>query len=933
MSADASIHVLLVEDSPTNVLLTEEALDRNRFHIQSIARLGDALKLLSSEQFDVVLLDLGLPDSQGLDTLRKLRSANPEIAIVVLTGKDDEQLALKALQERAQDYLVKGHAQIDILGRTLRYAIERHQTEAALRERTVHAALNADLGLAFTGSGSLQQMLQVCVDSMVRNLDAAFARIWTLNQAENVLELRASAGMYTHIDGPHSRVPVGKFKIGLIAEEKEPHLSNDVAHDPSVSDLEWAKREDMVAFAGYPLLLEGRLVGVMAMFARKRLSDTTLQAMASIANQIALGIERKEKEEALNKSEAQFQELTAHIQQVLWTIDVQEAKLVYVSPAYETLWGRSCQSLLDNPQSYMEGIHPLDQEMMVRENAAMFQTGNIDAECRVMRPDGSVRWVWIRGYPVKEKGQIVRVAGVIEDVTEKRELASERDALLSRLQLHIERMPLAYVLFDADLRIVDWNPTAERILGYSKEEMLGIGPPFEIFVPSSFWATGEEILTRIRAGEMTAHSTNENLTKDGRTITCEWYNTPLVNKDGIFMGLLCLAQDVTQRKLLESQFQQSQKMEVVGHLAGGVAHDFNNLLAVILGCCQFLENDITLNGDSRDLIEDVYKAATRAAALTKQLLAFSRQQILQPKVLNLNEVVTESVAMLSRLIGEDIELSTKLSPNLWPVKVDAGQMNQVIMNLAVNARDAMSDGGKLIIQTANVELDQTYLHAHRDVKAGPHAVLSISDTGCGMDEKTKARMFEPFFTTKETGKGTGLGLATVFGIVKQSGGHVTVYSEVGRGTTFKVYLPIDEAAAETSNEKSVQTALPRGTETVLVVEDEDMMRNLACRILQSQGYYVLQACDGDDALLTFERHKGAIHLILTDVVMPKMGGRQMYDRLRELQPNLKVLFMSGYTDDAVIRHGVLEAETNFIEKPFTYAALAKTVRDVLDRQM
>jgi CheY-like chemotaxis protein len=314
------------------------------------------------------------------------------------------------------------------------------------------------------------------------------------------------------------------------------------------------------------------------------------------------------------------------------------------------------------------------------------------------------------------------------------------------------------------------------------------------------------------------------------------------------------------------------------------------------------------------------------------LLAFSRQQILQPKLLNLNEVVSETVTMLDRLIGEDIALKTNLNARLWPVKVDAGQMNQVLMNLAVNARDAMTDGGMLTLATANIELDEAYAQTYREVKAGPYVMLSISDTGCGMDEKTKARIFEPFFTTKGTGKGTGLGLATVFGIVKQSGGHITVYSEVGKGTTFKIYLPKDETSVESTTPKKTPPALPRGTETILVVEDEDMMRNLACRILQAQGYTILQAQNGDEALQVYEQHQGSIHLILTDVIMPKMGGRQLYDRLHAVQSDLKVLFMSGYTDDAVLRHGVLEADTNFIEKPFTYASLAKTVREILDRQ-
>ena len=642
--------------------------------------------------------------------------------------------------------------------------------------------------------------------------------------------------------------------------------------------------------------------------------------------------QRKRAEEQQRKTDERLHELTAHIHEVLWVIDAKESKVLYVSSGYEQMWGRSCQSLIDNPSSYMEGVHPLDQEMMIRENDAMFKTGYIDVECRILRPDGSVRWVWVRGYPVLEEGQLVRLVGVIEDITEKKRLAIERDALLSRFQLHIERLPLAYVLFDSDLRIIDWNLTAEQIFGYTKEEMLGTGPPFEKIVPRSSWQVTQAILTRIRLGDMDANSTGDNLTKDGRTITCEWFNTPLLDDDGNFTGLICMARDVTERKMLEAQYLQAQKMEVVGQLAGGVAHDFNNLQAVIMSCCQLLEDDATFSGNSRHLVEDIYKAASRAANLTRQLLAFSRQERHRPKVLNLNEVVTDAISFLDHLIGKEITLHSNLYANLWPARVDGGQMNQVIMNLAVNARDAMAEGGTLTIETANVELDETYLLAIHDLKTGPYVELSISDTGCGMDEATQARIFEPFFTTKEVGKGTGLGLATVFGIIKQSSGHVTVNSAVCKGTTFRVYLPKYESAVESSAEIKPHRAFPRGEQTVMVVDDEDTIRNFVCRILQSEGYAVLQARNGEEALMLYERHESPIHLLLTDVVMPKMGGRQLYDQLRVAQPDLNVLFMSGHTEDTVIRHGVLESETHFIEKPFMFSALACAVRDVLDRQ-
>lgn len=807
---------------------------------------------------------------------------------------------------------------------------ERKRVGLMLHERSVHAALSADVGIAFTSSESLQEILQHCVESMVRNLDAAFARVWTLNEADNVLELQASAGLYTHIDGPYGRVPVGKYNIGLIAQERKPHVTNDVLHDPRVSDPEWAKREGMVAFAGYPLLLEDRVVGVMAMFARKNLSSTTLQAMSTVATQIALGIERKLNEEALRESEGRIRELTEHVDQVLWTIDVKESKVLYVSLGYEKMWGRSCQSLLDNPQSYMEGIHPLDLEMMNRANVSMFQTGYIDVECRILRPDGTTCWAWVRGYPVMVEGQILRIVGVVEDITEKRRLASERDALLSRLQLHLERLPLAYVRFDSDLCVIDWNPTAERIFGYTKEEMLGEGPPYEKIAPRSFWEdSGAEIINRLRAGEMDAHSINQNLTKDGRIITCQWFNTPLMDDDGQFVGFLCLAQDVTAQKSMEAQLQQAQKMEAVGQLAGGVAHDFNNLLTIISGYTELLIETLRPDDPAQQFLEEIQKAGERSASLTRQLLAFSRKQVIVPQILDLNGVIQDTEKMLRRVIGEDIEFITLLHPQLGRVKADPGQLEQVLLNLAVNARDAMPQGGKLTVETDNVELDEEYAKAHAGVRPGPYVRLALTDSGVGMTAEIKRHIFEPFFTTKEVGKGTGLGLAVVHGVVKQSDGHIDVYSEPGIGTCFKIYLPRVQPVAKPGSSLKGLASIPRGTETILLVEDESIVRGLARHVLEEFGYTVLAAGNSDEALSLCAKYQGPIHLLLTDVVLPGLGGRQVAEQVIALYPQIKVLYMSGYTDDTVVRHGILHKQVNFLQKPFSPAALAQKVRQVL----
>ncbi|MBA2735051.1 MAG: PAS domain S-box protein, partial [Acidobacteria bacterium] len=387
---------------------------------------------------------------------------------------------------------------------------------------------------------------------------------------------------------------------------------------------------------------------------------------------------------------------------------------------------------------------------------------------------------------------------------------------------------------------------------------------------------------------------------------------------------------ITKTKELEEQLRQSQKLESIGRLSGGIAHDFNNMLTAINGYSDLTLRRLGAGDPLRHNIEEIMKAGERSAALTRQLLAFSRQQLLQPVVLYLNGIITETMKMLQRLIGEDIELITVLNPDAAPVEVDPSQLTQVIMNLAVNARDAMPQGGKLTIETANVFLDPNYVSQHVGVLPGAYVMLSVSDNGTGMSAKTQQHIFEPFFTTKEVGKGTGLGLATVYGIVKQSGGNIGVYSEEGVGTTFKIYLPRVVGQAKKSQTKDSLDDFPRGTETILLVEDEEMVRSLTRQILEECGYTVLEAQNGVEAISLCEKQDCQIDLLMTDVVMPQMGGRELAERFALAFPQMKILFTSGYTDDAVVRHGVINEGTNFIQKPFTPDRLAHKVREVLD---
>ncbi|HEY7544240.1 MAG TPA: ATP-binding protein, partial [Blastocatellia bacterium] len=427
--------------------------------------------------------------------------------------------------------------------------------------------------------------------------------------------------------------------------------------------------------------------------------------------------------------------------------------------------------------------------------------------------------------------------------------------------------------------------------------------------------------------------------KDGSPVWVQLSAFAVKDEQGNTTRYESFVRDITERKhaeealqRTEEQLRQSQKMEAVGRLAGGVAHDFNNLLTAIIGCAELIWAQINQNDPLRPTVEEIIKAGERAAALTSQLLAFSRKQMLQPRVLDLNLVVTNLEKMLWRLIGEDIELVTILAPDLGRVKADPGQIEQVILNLIINSRDAMRDGGKVIIETANVDIDDAI--PHLDMRPGPYVMMAVSDTGAGMDEETRQRIFEPFFTTKETGQGTGLGLSTVYGIIKQSGGDVGVYSEAGAGTTFKIYLPRvqDTGSLERRSGERISkfAGMPKGSETILVVEDDQPVRKLACQALRLSGYHVLEAANAGEALLICERHDGTIHLMLADVIMPQMSGRELAARLAPARPQMKALFMSGYTDNAVFFQSGLEEGVAFIQKPFTPNSLSRKVRKVLD---
>ncbi len=473
------------------------------------------------------------------------------------------------------------------------------------------------------------------------------------------------------------------------------------------------------------------------------------------------------------------------------------------------------------------------------------------------------------------------------------------------------------------------NQALVKMLGYdSEEEVLRLKLSTDLYVDPE---ERRQLVEKHRNSAEVRWAEVSWKRKDGKIIQVRAAGRTKVNEKGEATGFEMIVEDLAERRMLEEQLRQSQKMEAVGRLAGGIAHDFNNLLTVIKGYSELILGELTQDDDPLRLeAEEVKKAADRAGALVRQLLAFSRRQVLAPKVIDLNALVSNMDKLLRPLLREDIHLRAILQPTLGKIKADPGQMEQVIMNLAVNARDAMPRGGKLTIETMNVELDPLYVREHAEMNPGQYVMLAVSDNGMGMDETTRLRVFEPFFTTKETGQGTGLGLSTAYGIVKQSGGYIWVYSEPGHGTTFKVYLPRVDAQPEAPHRQENAFASYRGTETILLLEDEDGVRALMRHMLHKQGYTVLEAKRGEDAIHLCRHHQGPIQLLVADVVLEQMSGREVAEQLSSMRPEMKTLYISGYTDDAIVHHGVLSHEMPFLQKPFTAEGLIKKVRQVIE---
>jgi len=583
-------------------------------------------------------------------------------------------------------------------------------------------------------------------------------------------------------------------------------------------------------------------------------------------------------------------------------------------------------AVIDIKLSDMSGLEVMDR---LKEHApnteCIILTGNASQDSAIEAVNRGAFSYLQKPYDVEQL--LVTVRRAFEKYESDQLRRKNEEALCeanTRLNNILESISDGFMILDDNFELTYFNRAAERLLGRMSREVLNRNL-FEAFPEVKGSVFEEKYSLALR--EKTPISFEVYF---DRAPYENWYDVRVYPYSD---GIAVYFQIITERKGLEAKLRQSQRLEAVGRLAGGIAHDFNNLLTIILGNSDLVLQETGLTKELNDNLQEIRKSACRATALTQQLLAFSRKQILQPKVLNLNDLLIEIERMLQRLIGEDIVLSVKPDPRLGKIKADRSQLEQVIFNLAINARDAMPQGGGLTIETKNEYLDRDYSRLNPAVNAGDYIMLAVSDTGYGMTQQTKEHIFEPFFTTKDHDKGTGLGLSTVYGIVKQSGGYIWVYSEIGRGTTFKIYLPRCEVG-ETESEKPAERPVSIcGSETILVVEDEDALRNITCKILKNLGYTVYQASSGEEAQRIMEDGNGKrnAELLITDVVMPELSGGELVKRLTRHNPRLRVLYISGYTDDAIIRHGVSADEVSFLPKPFTARSLGQKVREVLEK--
>jgi PAS domain S-box-containing protein len=634
---------------------------------------------------------------------------------------------------------------------------------------------------------------------------------------------------------------------------------------------------------------------------------------------------RRRIESELSVSVLRFQQMADSIRDVFFLGEADSNRMLYVNPAYEEIWGRSRASLYANPESWADSVHPDDRASTREKYKEGMSTGKFEYEYRIVRPDGAVRWIQLRGFPVRDDaGRIVRIAGVAEDITERKQIDETR----ARLAAIVESSEDAIVGKSIDGIVTNWNAGATKVFGFSAEEM--VGHSLVRLLPPDRMDEEDRILNRIRRGEIVEYLETVRKRKDGRLIDVSITVSPIKDGAGKVIGASKIARDITERNNLEQQLRQSQKMEAVGQLTGGIAHDFNNLLGVVLGNLDLLERLVVGNEPAIQRVKNAQKAAMRGADLSRRMLAFSSRQPLNPAPTALDEPIQSMIEMAARALGPDIKIMANLDPSVPPVLVDAVSLENALLNLAVNARDAMPNGGSLTISTHLSDLEETFPPVRaEELKPGRYARVTVSDTGLGMSPETLERAFEPFFTTKPRGKGTGLGLAMVYGFARQSGGTVRIYSELGQGTAVSLYLPLADRVPVSTPTVAASHPQAREAGTVLVVDDEVDLLEIAVAYLEDMGYQALHAADGAHALEVLAREPG-IDLLITDVIMPGgMNGVELARRVRQLKPGVKIIYSSGFPSEALAERSGTQVDGPLLYKPYQRDEFAAAVRGAM----
>jgi two-component system cell cycle sensor histidine kinase/response regulator CckA len=887
-----TLRVLHLEDSPRDAAIVRDRLNEGlSCSILVVNGKHSFEAALAGEPFDLIISDYSLPGYDGVTALKQAQSIQPDVPFILISGTVVEEQAVRCLHIGATDYLFK-----DRLDRLVP-AVQRALQEAETRRK--RKAAEAALGESEARKAAI--------------LDSVLDCIVTMDANGTVIEFNTAA---VRTFGYTKEEAIGRPLAELIIPPRfhERHRAGLALH---------------LATGEGPVI--GKLIEIMAMRSDGtelpvELAITAIQSgAASIFTGVLRDITARRHAEA---TRARLAAIVDSSDDAIFSMAMDETILSWNAGA-ERLYGYTAREMIGRNRALLVPAGKSAELVSVMERAARGETGEA-VETRRLRKDGSVVDISLVTSPMTDStGRITSVSAIARDITRRKKaeaaLRDERD----RAQRYLDTAEVMLLALDLDKQITLINRKGCDVLGWNADELLG-RPWIDTCLPPRFRDEMRQKFDAVVHGDVSITMSYESrvLVRSGEERLIEWRNTLLRDETGQIAGTFSSGTDITERRALEEQYQQAQKMEAIGRLAGGVAHDFNNLLTVILGFCELLLADLDPTDARQADIVEIQKAGTSAAGLTRQLLTFSRKEIIQPTLLDLNAIVADMRVLLGRLIGEHVEIRLGLGRTVAPVKADRGQVEQIILNLAVNARDAMQNGGTLMIETANVSADECQAKARFVGTPCPCVALTVTDTGTGMTPEVRARLFEPFFTTKGIGKGTGLGLATVHGIVTRSGGSVTVDSEVGKGASFTVYFPQADAAEQVVAPPPAERP-PAGRRTVLVVEDARSLRALTKRLLERLGYSVLVAANADEARQLFDRHP-SIDLLLTDVVMPGASGPELVGQLTARRPTLNVIYMSGYTDESIIQHGVLAPEIAFLHKPFTSETLGRKLREVLD---